>query len=241
MNKAYSDLNALYRQAQRQEAPSRADRRAVRAALLSAGTASVAVQATAATGKLIAAIPGATKLFTLTQIVGLASLGVALGTSTAVIGTAFKSKPAVTVTSKPAASSVHAIPAPRAQSQTSSEPTREPDAVPTSSPRVSAHALPAPSQSQPVSAASSLIEESRGLAEVQSALGAGEDDRALQLLVAQDRTFANGSLGQERAAARVIALCAAGRIAEGQVAKSRFLSQYPQSPLVKRVSGACQK
>ncbi len=239
MNKAYSDLNALYRQAQRQEAPTRADRRAVRAALLSAGTASVAAHATAATGELIAAIPGATKLFTLTQIVGLAGLGVALGTGTAVIGTAIQSKPSVTVTSKPVA--VRATPAPKAQSQASSEPTREPDAVPASSPRVSAHALPAPSQSQAASAASSLIEESRGLAEVQSALGAGNNDGALQLLAVQDRTFANGSLSQERAAARVIALCAAARIAEGQVAKAQFLGRYPQSPLVKRVSGACQK
>jgi hypothetical protein len=239
VNKAYSDLNALYRQAQRQEAPTRADRHAVRAALLSAGTASVAAHAAAATGKLVAAIPGATKLFTLTQIVGLAGLGVALGTGTAVIGTAIQSKPAVTVGSKPVA--VRATPAPKDQSQIWSEPAREPDPLPASSPHVSAHALPAPSQSQAASAASPLIEESRGLAEVQSALGAGDDDRALQLLAVQDRTFANGALGQERAAARVIALCAAGRVAEGQVAKARFLSGYPQSPLAKRVSGACQK
>jgi hypothetical protein len=89
--------------------------------------------------------------------------------------------------------------------------------------------------------APSLTEESRALAEVQATLSARDANKALQLLAAQDRDFAAGALGQERSAARVVALCAAGLTSEAQAARAAFLFKYPQSPLGKRVSTACEK
>jgi hypothetical protein len=87
----------------------------------------------------------------------------------------------------------------------------------------------------------SLGEESRGLAAVQTALGARDAQRALALLDAQDRDYRAGSLGQERSAARVLALCMAGRKVEAIVARDRFISSYPGSPLIRRISATCRK
>jgi hypothetical protein len=87
----------------------------------------------------------------------------------------------------------------------------------------------------------SLVEESRGLAAVQTALGAHDADRALALLDRQDRDYRAGSLGQERAAARVLALCMAGRKVEATAARDRFISSYPGSPLIRRISTTCRK
>jgi hypothetical protein len=274
MKQAYGDLQALYRAARRQEEPRRSDRRAVRAALLGAGAASVAVHASATGAKAIAAIPGVAKLFTAGQLVSLVGVGVALGSGVAVIGATMNSNPV------PPSPSVTApmrqnlkIPAGFAQRI---EPAAEPSAplaealvpaVPSDSPPISgannqASAVvhqpsvignqPSADGTQPTGSGrqpsavdnqqpATLTAESRGLAEVQSALTAQKPLLALQLLSAQDNDFRNGSLGQERDAARVIALCAAGRIVDASVARERFLRAYSSSPLAKRISGVCIK
>jgi hypothetical protein len=87
----------------------------------------------------------------------------------------------------------------------------------------------------------SLVEESRGLAAVQTALGTHDANRALALLDRQDRDYRAGSLGQERAAARVLALCLAGREIEAAAARDRFIGSYPGSPLIRRISATCRK
>ena len=87
----------------------------------------------------------------------------------------------------------------------------------------------------------SLIDESRQLAAVQAALGGKDTTRALQLLDAQDQAYRVGSLTQERSAARVIALCLAGRSADALVAKSRFVMAYPGSPWLHRINATCTK
>jgi hypothetical protein len=87
----------------------------------------------------------------------------------------------------------------------------------------------------------SLVAESRELGAVQAALGTNDAARALQLLDAQDRAFSGGTLTQERAAARVLALCISGRSAEAQLAKQTFLSAYPGSPWLRRINAACAK
>jgi hypothetical protein len=85
------------------------------------------------------------------------------------------------------------------------------------------------------SAAPSLIAESRALELVQGALARGESKQALALLAEQDSAFASGSLGEERAAARVLAWCALGRQGEVERARARFVTNFPDSPLTKRV------
>jgi hypothetical protein len=91
----------------------------------------------------------------------------------------------------------------------------------------------------PSSAAPSLELETRAFGDVQRALREGRSGDALRLLAEQERAFSRGSLHEERAAARVLALCAAGRIGEARSARDRFLASYPQSPAAERVRASC--
>jgi hypothetical protein len=84
-----------------------------------------------------------------------------------------------------------------------------------------------------------LTLEARALAEVQRALREGRSAEALAMLATQNREFAGGALGQEREAARVMALCAAGRVAEGRAAAERFLSTHAGSPVAAHIRNSC--
>jgi hypothetical protein len=87
--------------------------------------------------------------------------------------------------------------------------------------------------------ASSLEEETKRLREAHKALRSGQPERALELLEEQSATFAAGELREERAAARVFALCEAGKTSEAKAAAKAFLIKSPRSPLAGRVRGAC--
>lgn len=89
--------------------------------------------------------------------------------------------------------------------------------------------------------ASTLRAEARALADAQHALGRGHGERALQLLAEQDRQFVAGALAQERAAARVLALCSVGRRVQARELAERFCAAHPDSPLSTRVCGACEE
>jgi hypothetical protein len=84
-----------------------------------------------------------------------------------------------------------------------------------------------------------LAAESRALAAVQRALRDGEGELALRLLDAQDREFARGVLGEERAAARVLGSCSAGKTLEAARARAAFEARYPGSALLARVRSGC--
>lgn len=248
MTRASPELQAFYRAAQRQEEPKRGDRRVVRAGLLSAGAFSAAANAGATPGSLAALIPAGAKLLGVTQIVGYVALGAALGAGAAVAGFATRTAPV-------ASASANVVSGSSAPSAPRELPVRAAVPEPTSAPEPTAAALPATAPTpqtmtarrphaatQPSApSAPSLTQESRALAEVQAALGAHDARKALQLLATQDRLFAAGALGQERSAARVFALCKAGRTSEAEAAKTTFLSRYPESPLAKRVGAACEK
>jgi len=79
------------------------------------------------------------------------------------------------------------------------------------------------------------------LNEAQRALASGQADRALQLLDRHARDFPRGGLTEERAAARIIALCALGRVTAAREETAEFVRQSPESPLVDRVRAACGK
>lgn len=87
----------------------------------------------------------------------------------------------------------------------------------------------------------SLSDETRALARVQHALNEGDANRALELLARDAVRFESGSLGEERAAARVLALCTAGREAEARTAQRRFAADYPRSALAQRVLATCSE
>ena len=86
---------------------------------------------------------------------------------------------------------------------------------------------------------SSLASETSALREANDAIIAKDPRRALALLDAYAAQFPQGDLEEESAAARVVALCDAGRTAEGLAAQQRFLAARPHSPLAARVRGAC--
>jgi hypothetical protein len=77
------------------------------------------------------------------------------------------------------------------------------------------------------------------LNEAQKALAGGHPDRALELLDRHARDFPRGSLTEERAAARIIALCALGRVTTARAEAAAFVRRAPASPLAERVQAAC--
>ena len=269
MTDRYDNLRALYQAARPDEEPTRTDLRAVRTAMMSAGIAAATFHASAAAGKLLALVPGGAKLFTLGQVVTYAAVGMAIGGGIAVVGvtaqrtmttqTAVSAAPPVPpppakhepwLTPTPPAPETDKTPQAELPPQENAAPpsvaparsSREPRSAPNATlPQIEAP-LPAPSPPEErtnAPRAPSLVSESRGLAEVQVALNAGNVGYALQLLDQQEKAFPNGSLAQERAAARVIALCTVHR-ADAELAKQRFMAAYPGSPLVRRVNAACK-
>jgi hypothetical protein len=72
-----------------------------------------------------------------------------------------------------------------------------------------------------------------------AALDAGEPSLALSLFEEHARRFPNGILAEERAAERVSALCALGRVGEARSAAASFLHDRAQSPLAARVQASC--
>ena len=84
-----------------------------------------------------------------------------------------------------------------------------------------------------------LTEEGLGLAQVQRALRQHDGAGALRLLVEQSDRFAHGALDEERAAARVYALCLSGQSAESRAAARDFGVRWPRSPLAVRVKATC--
>jgi hypothetical protein len=85
-----------------------------------------------------------------------------------------------------------------------------------------------------------LQEEAAVLAEVQGALRGGRAGLALTKLESYDRRFPTGILRSEADAARVFALCGAGRIEKARAAAARFVQRYPSSPATARVQSACK-
>jgi hypothetical protein len=113
-------------------------------------------------------------------------------------------------------------------------------------------ALQTSASASPVPPPSGLAEASRAgsradqlgaeielLARVNSAVNAGDSGRALGSLREYDRRFGAGILREERAAASVLALCAAGRARDARAEADRFVRRWPRSPLLSRIEGSC--
>ncbi|MDC0668024.1 hypothetical protein [Nannocystis radixulma] len=87
----------------------------------------------------------------------------------------------------------------------------------------------------------SVLAEMALLQEAQTALRNGRPDAALELLDRHAESFARGSMAEERAALRVLALCAAGELARGAAEAAVFLRAHPRSTYALRVAAACPK
>lgn len=130
----------------------------------------------------------------------------------------------------------------RAPTETATDPT----AAPVVHPRGAASSVRSrlaervdPVESAPVDPPDPLRAEAAGLGAVHEAVQAGSPERALALIAAQEQNFRAGALTEERAAARVLALCRLGHAAEARAAAQQFLATFPHSPLVPRVQGLC--
>lgn len=111
----------------------------------------------------------------------------------------------------------------------------DPKTAPAEAPRP----VPAVVEAPPPASPSSLAEETALLQRAQRELQDGDPERALELLDREGGRHEGGVLQEEREAARVIALCRAGRVAEGHAAQRRFLAAHPRSPHRTRVLAAC--
>ena len=96
-----------------------------------------------------------------------------------------------------------------------------------------------PLETPTVASPTSLAEETRLLDRARRAVVENRPKDALSLLRDAQSKFPTGVLRQERAVLRVVALCDAGKLAEGRKAAASFLRTHPQSALRSRAQGAC--
>ncbi|HVY47597.1 MAG TPA: hypothetical protein VHB21_17025 [Minicystis sp.] len=75
--------------------------------------------------------------------------------------------------------------------------------------------------------------------DAERALAAGDAHGSLAKLDELSSRFEHGVLREERLAARVLALCAAGDQARARVEAERFLRAAPDSPHAARVRASC--
>ena len=117
------------------------------------------------------------------------------------------------------------------------EPIEPAASAPTSPAPTKARGFHATSSTVPAASAS-LAVEVQLMHDVDTALRAGQPERALALLD-ERRGHDGGFMGQERAAARVVTLCQLGRVEEARADAARFLRELPHSPLAARVRSTC--
>ncbi len=86
---------------------------------------------------------------------------------------------------------------------------------------------------------SDISAELRLIEAAQRDLQRAQPARALEQLEQHARSHARGQLAGEREGLRAIALCEAGRVAQGQAARDAFLARHGQTPIAARVRKAC--
>ncbi len=191
----------------------------------------------AAAGALAAASVTAPQAAAATGLLGFKLVASGLVVGIALAGGAWLqlSKPPVPAAAAPA---TRAAPNRSVPARDSGEPSHELTTalVPVVSPSASAASEPAQPKKAPIL---NVEAEGKLLAEAQRALAAGRTGEALSKLGDYDQRFPKGMLRIEADAARVLALCAAGRQTEGQAQARRFLHRYPDSPQAGRVERAC--
>ncbi len=145
-----------------------------------------------------------------------------------------------TAVSAPASASVPTERAPQTQAQ-ATEAERGVDVAVPPAARSTRPIPPAPDvpATKSASSDSSLSQELGLLRQAQHALQQNEGQRSLALLDEMARRHPDGVLGEEAAAARVLALCSAGQTAEARVRAARFSHRYPDSVLGPRVRSSC--
>jgi hypothetical protein len=96
-----------------------------------------------------------------------------------------------------------------------------------------------PRASAPMTTGSPVELEADLLTRADSALKAGDANRALELVNQHASSFPGGVLVEEREAERIVVLCALGRSGEAETLAAEFLRERPRSPLAPRVRASC--
>ena len=230
--------------------PSEADRERVRSAVLAkVALASGVAAATATTAK--AAAGAATSAGTAgliaahgkAAVVVIALVGMGAGAWWVVQGRPDSAPAEPTMHATPTSVERESAPPVAVEQETApSVPVEEVDPMPAEepdTPTVASKAPPAAVGPRPRPSADDLDREMQIIGAAQQAMRQGDPARALRLLDEHALEHPSGVLAEERAGARAIALCKAGRTFQGRSAARQFLAKNPKSPLAARVRAAC--
>jgi hypothetical protein len=246
-----NDLDALLKEIRPHEEPSDAERAGARDGLTKRVGAGVFAASTAAEVSKAAAAglagygvrAGSTAAFGLLwkrALIGLGALALTAGGAVYAVHTRVPVAPTTQLaTSVPP--EVGVVSAPPAVSATDPEPDVVPPGVapaPASSAKAPSKVVRGPSSVPHGSQTGSIEEEIALIGEAQRALGAGDPARALQLADQHAARFPSGQLSEERAAVRVLAICALGR-GDAKAQAERFLRERAASPAAGHVRKAC--
>jgi hypothetical protein len=117
-----------------------------------------------------------------------------------------------------------------------------PETMPAAAPGAARASKPRKGSAPAVEAPNSQLRaETSDLTRAQQALRSGHPAEALALLDQQDARYRGGAMAQERAAARVLALCSAGQKTQARVQAERFEQKWPRSSLLARVKASCRR
>lgn len=246
MSDLSSEARALLRDARGFDEPSAADADRVHASVLAKVGIAVGAGAgvTAATTSLAAAPATALGAVALkiTAAIVIAG-GVATGGYLAVRPSPAKHHTAIAVSDPP---QVSPVPAPMALSPTPLPSPVAEERPADVAPRAHAkhprarHAAPVVTEpSAPARTAPDLEGEAHLLEQADAELRRGDANAALARLGEHAAKYPSGALREEREGMRVVALCRAGRAAEGNAAAERFLARSPRSALASRIRSAC--
>ncbi|HKO48765.1 MAG TPA: hypothetical protein VJV79_13630 [Polyangiaceae bacterium] len=243
MSDLSSDGKALVQAGREAERPSEADRERVLAAL----RARLGDAAVLATGSASSPVAPGSALASRSKFVKWGWVGPAVLVSGALLFAPRIWKSGEKTVSAPVASAV----SPNAPSATASS------ELPSAAAGVSSPAEVLPSPSAPIAAVASsraseapksaprprdgLAEEVALLSRAETEFRAGRPAKALLVLSEHQRKFPRGALAEERAAARIQALCALGRNDEANVQLTQLLHISPNSAHEGRARQACRE
>lgn len=170
------------------------------------------------------------------SLVKISAVIVGLGVAGGGLLVALRPAPEPATVAAPAPVKLAPIASPRDETPANND---VPESVPSATPRAPTPAGPAEKRVAPRPAASGLAQEVAILSRASAELHAGRPAAALAALDEHQRKFPGGVLAQERAAARIQALCALGRTGEARAAIARLARTSPTSPHLARARKAC--
>ena len=239
MNELSSEARALLRASRSFDDPDAGDAVRVRASVLAkvgvavgvgagvtAATSSLAASPVAALGVAVMKVGAAIVVAGGLATAGYVGLRPTVPKPTLVIVTTATAPAPVEKRMPEAVPSVVGEPAPRAVE------------TPTPSPPRANRARP-PSAARAPRATPDIEGEARLLEQADADLRRGDPGAALARLAEHAAKYPDGALREERDGVRVVALCRAGREAEGKAAAERFLARAPRSALATRIRAAC--